>query len=311
MPHVYSLGLTHFFSTSLRSRTLYPVYSDPIVKRTMCRNCDAVLVPGITSSVKVLREFTLLRRESLLQCLNQYSRLTFCRYHAASQTHVHLIRTKCLACMVSRTIPAPPLLPYEPSESHTQSHDPTAVNAMLTPAATAGTSISAPLEAALHSSIKPQSILENEDQGMQTDSAELTGEDTSSKTLSDHGILDSSSSLTGSTSKSTSGIATPADDGASKHGMHTEDISASVAKSAPAQRAHKRRKTSSKQQKPGKLKSAATLPTSKADNDIGLSKKVQRMPVVPGKRSQYRKIRFHNQPQHFVTRGNQNDRVQQ
>jgi ribonuclease P protein subunit RPR2 len=40
------LFLTHGLTTS----------SDPTVKRTLCRGCDAVLVPGTTASVRVKRE---------------------------------------------------------------------------------------------------------------------------------------------------------------------------------------------------------------------------------------------------------------
>lgn len=53
---------------------------DPTVKRTMCRNCNALLVPGLTSKIKIL----------------------------PSASHVHVIRTHCLACNVARTIPCPP-----------------------------------------------------------------------------------------------------------------------------------------------------------------------------------------------------------
>jgi len=54
---------------------------DPNVKRTLCRTCNAVLIPGVTSSVRI----------------------------KPSGSHVHRIRTTCLACGVHRTIPCPPL----------------------------------------------------------------------------------------------------------------------------------------------------------------------------------------------------------
>ena len=33
-----------------------PIRRDPSIKRSICRNCDSILIPGVTSSVRVLRE---------------------------------------------------------------------------------------------------------------------------------------------------------------------------------------------------------------------------------------------------------------
>lgn len=34
-----------------------PPYRDPTVKRTMCKGCSAVLVPGVTCTVRIKRAF--------------------------------------------------------------------------------------------------------------------------------------------------------------------------------------------------------------------------------------------------------------
>jgi len=56
------------------------VKMDPSVKRTLCRACDAVLIPGTSSSVRIV----------------------------PSGPHRHLIATVCLYCSATRRIPAPP-----------------------------------------------------------------------------------------------------------------------------------------------------------------------------------------------------------
>ncbi|KAI0256061.1 hypothetical protein BJV78DRAFT_1168913 [Lactifluus subvellereus] len=55
---------------------------DPTVKRTLCRGCDTVLIPGLSATVRV----------------------------NSSNNHRHLITTSCLRCKLSRHIPAPPVL---------------------------------------------------------------------------------------------------------------------------------------------------------------------------------------------------------
>ncbi|KAF8588652.1 Rpr2-domain-containing protein [Ramaria rubella] len=57
------------------------VRMDPNVKRTLCKGCDAVLLPGITASIRV----------------------------KGSPNKGHSIVYACLACNLSRTIPAPPV----------------------------------------------------------------------------------------------------------------------------------------------------------------------------------------------------------
>ncbi|KAI0268732.1 RNAse P Rpr2/Rpp21/SNM1 subunit domain-containing protein [Gloeopeniophorella convolvens] len=65
------------------------VKMDPTVKRTLCKGCDTVLIPGASAIVRVNR----------------------------SSNHRHLITTTCLRCRLARRIPAPPVPVPEPSES--------------------------------------------------------------------------------------------------------------------------------------------------------------------------------------------------
>ncbi|KAH9993979.1 hypothetical protein BJV77DRAFT_996287 [Russula vinacea] len=54
---------------------------DPTVKRTLCRGCDTILIPGLSATVRV----------------------------NSSNAHRHVITTKCLRCKSARRIPAPPV----------------------------------------------------------------------------------------------------------------------------------------------------------------------------------------------------------
>ncbi|GAA5910431.1 ribonuclease P Rpr2/Rpp21/SNM1 subunit [Sporobolomyces salmoneus] len=63
---------------------------DPAVKRTVCKGCDSVLVPGISSSVRI----------------------------KPSGPHAHLVVHTCANCLAQRRLPAPPLLPEpEPDQA--------------------------------------------------------------------------------------------------------------------------------------------------------------------------------------------------
>jgi len=55
---------------------------DPTVKRTICKGCQTVLIPGVTASVRI----------------------------KPSAIHSHLARYTCLACRTSRKFPAPPTI---------------------------------------------------------------------------------------------------------------------------------------------------------------------------------------------------------
>ncbi|KAH9978729.1 RNAse P Rpr2/Rpp21/SNM1 subunit domain-containing protein [Lactifluus volemus] len=57
------------------------VKMDPTVKRTLCKGCDTVLIPGQSATVRI----------------------------NSSNNHRHLITTSCLRCQLSRRIPAPPV----------------------------------------------------------------------------------------------------------------------------------------------------------------------------------------------------------
>ncbi|GAA5891697.1 hypothetical protein JCM6882_006170 [Rhodosporidiobolus microsporus] len=69
---------------------------DPAVKRTKCKGCGAVLVPGLTSTVRI----------------------------KPSGPHAHLIVHTCLHCHSQRRLPAPPhLSPAEPDDAAAKSPD--------------------------------------------------------------------------------------------------------------------------------------------------------------------------------------------
>ncbi|KAL0572066.1 hypothetical protein V5O48_009884 [Marasmius crinis-equi] len=57
------------------------VRMDPSIKRTLCKGCNTVLVPGSTASVRV----------------------------KSSPTHGHIITYTCLECQALRRLPAPPV----------------------------------------------------------------------------------------------------------------------------------------------------------------------------------------------------------
>lgn len=71
---------------------------DPSVKRTLCRGCNIILIPGSTASVRV--------RCELLSLLQSYltSQLQ------ALPSHGHAVTYTCNICNTSRRIPAPPTL---------------------------------------------------------------------------------------------------------------------------------------------------------------------------------------------------------
>lgn len=76
---------------------------DPTVKRTLCRGCDTVLIPGLSATVRVHSACfpRILCRSHPLNC---------CPYYIGSNTHRHVIITNCLRCNLARRIPAPPVL---------------------------------------------------------------------------------------------------------------------------------------------------------------------------------------------------------
>ncbi|KDQ21716.1 hypothetical protein BOTBODRAFT_168937 [Botryobasidium botryosum FD-172 SS1] len=68
------------------------VKMDPVVKRTMCKACNTILVPGTTASVRV----------------------------KPSSSHRHAISYTCTKCRRSRVIPAPPRRVEPPSNTPAQ-----------------------------------------------------------------------------------------------------------------------------------------------------------------------------------------------
>jgi RNase P subunit RPR2 len=85
--------LTH--SRALRRR-------DPAVKRTLCKRCDALLVPGVTASVRV-------NGQSLLAPRSPHPRSMLTVLAIESKYHRHAVSTTCLHCRTCRRIPAPPV----------------------------------------------------------------------------------------------------------------------------------------------------------------------------------------------------------
>ncbi|KAI5475653.1 Rpr2-domain-containing protein [Pseudohyphozyma bogoriensis] len=65
------------------------VKMDPSVKRTMCKGCSAVLIPGLSCTVRI----------------------------KPSGPHAHIVVKTCLACRRQLRLPAPPHLPPEPPSS--------------------------------------------------------------------------------------------------------------------------------------------------------------------------------------------------
>ena len=70
------------------------------MKRTICKGCDTLLIPGIAATVrsKCSSHATLSRKKNSAQLR-----------HAASPSHKKLVRLSCLNCKATRRIPAPPL----------------------------------------------------------------------------------------------------------------------------------------------------------------------------------------------------------
>ncbi|KAF9507075.1 hypothetical protein BS47DRAFT_1352087 [Hydnum rufescens UP504] len=64
---------------------------DPVVKRSLCKGCDRVILAGTTASVRV----------------------------KPSRTHGNRVVTTCLQCKTFRSIPHPPLIPPESGKEDT------------------------------------------------------------------------------------------------------------------------------------------------------------------------------------------------
>lgn len=79
--HAPMSGLSRVMSTSMKAVARKAVVRmDPSVKRSICRSCNLLLLPGHTSVVRL----------------------------RPSQTHARRVSTVCLSCKHSRAIPQPP-----------------------------------------------------------------------------------------------------------------------------------------------------------------------------------------------------------
>ncbi|KAK4686076.1 ribonuclease P protein subunit RPR2, partial [Tremellales sp. Uapishka_1] len=83
--------------------------SDPSLKRTICRHCSTVLVPGLTCKIRNRRGWSSLPR--VTRGLSP-SDADFCC--TANKSHSEVIHQTCFHCTTVLTIPAPPL-PSTPS----------------------------------------------------------------------------------------------------------------------------------------------------------------------------------------------------
>ena len=91
-------------------------HRDPSIKRTICKRCDAILLPGITDEVRVKGECD----------WNQLSARSAAeqRPHLDFKPTVRAIRHRCLLCGFVRQLPAPPLqsAPSKPAASSSSAH---------------------------------------------------------------------------------------------------------------------------------------------------------------------------------------------
>ena len=78
---------------------------DPTVKRTLCRGCDTVLIPGLSATVRVNSAWFSTRIMILVQFSHNIDFLIL-----GSNAHRHVITTTCLRCKSARRIPAPPVV---------------------------------------------------------------------------------------------------------------------------------------------------------------------------------------------------------
>ena len=79
---------------------------DPTVKRTLCRVCDTVLIPGLSATVRVNSACFFRKTNSCHVVLT--TRFADSK-NLGSNTHRHVITTNCLRCKSARRIPAPPV----------------------------------------------------------------------------------------------------------------------------------------------------------------------------------------------------------
>lgn len=90
-------------------------YSDPTIKRTICKTCGTVLLPGTTATIRTQCTHSI--PNSFL--FRQVKTLTESFYPLASRCRGgHVVSYKCNTCQTVRKIPAPPLLDREAQPEH-------------------------------------------------------------------------------------------------------------------------------------------------------------------------------------------------
>ena len=87
---------------------------DPTVKRTLCRGCDTVLIPGLSATVRVNSACSF-RETTRVMSFSQLYLLILKKL--GSNTHRHVITTNCLRCKSARRIPAPPVAATHPEDT--------------------------------------------------------------------------------------------------------------------------------------------------------------------------------------------------
>lgn len=87
---------------------------DPTVKRTLCRGCDTVLIPGLSATVRVNSACFFRETNSCHVVLT--TRFADSK-KLGSNTHRHVITTNCLRCKSARRIPAPPVAATHPEDT--------------------------------------------------------------------------------------------------------------------------------------------------------------------------------------------------
>lgn len=104
--------------------TIWLVHSDPALKRIVCKGCNAALVPGLTSTVRVKRAFLDEHARSPADVTYGYGLTRFRTFGTASKAQAHVLVYTCTGCHARRRIPATPhtqeeALPAAPGIDHT------------------------------------------------------------------------------------------------------------------------------------------------------------------------------------------------
>ena len=97
------------YPTSSYARVPKTQHRDPSIKRTLCKSCKSVLVPGINVIIRVKREYPLPHLRSPFSvsflCLIILSDMGY--VVLGSSSHKHALVLKCMKCGYARRMPAP------------------------------------------------------------------------------------------------------------------------------------------------------------------------------------------------------------